>query len=410
MLMLLCMSPWARWLLHRAEGTALIPANSIVLLALTTLGLSIGLLSLVMLWMGLLGIRIDWRIAAVVCVGIGASGFLARDKPYLLRDQALIAVPPRPLQEIANVARIIIAVIVVLVLFNAVYWPFHRDDAVVIYASYGKTIASTGRLPVGQSYETYPMLVPLSYAFTHQAAGWVDEHLAALIPALLSVGVIGAAYLLGSELFSRSTGLIAALLIAITPTFTQWASAGYVDLPCGFFYGMSVMFLARHDRTRSWPDALLAGAMAGLAAWTKNSGLLIVGSIAVWVLYRWWMARYSTDPRALNIRSVLLIAGAFLVVAGPWYARNLSMAGLLVPPTGWTSQAERTLPNLIPYITDAQYYVVGWLFTAGWDPAISGNLRCCGRRPPLALLSPFFAAFLLVVWAPFFVVATVFAV
>ncbi len=243
LLMLVCMYPWARWLLHRAERTALIPANNIVLLALTTLGLSIGLLSLVMLWMGLLGIRIDWRIAAVVCVGIGASGFLARDKPYLLRDQALIAVPPRPLQEIANVARIIIAVIVVLVLFNAVYWPFHKDDAVVIYASYGKTIASTGRLPVGQSYETYPMLVPLSYAFTHQAAGWVDEHLAALIPALLSVGVIGAAYLLGSELFSRSTGLIAALLIAITPTFTQWASAGYVDLPCGFFYGMSVMFL-----------------------------------------------------------------------------------------------------------------------------------------------------------------------
>src|SRR5262249_30979599 len=154
------------------------------------------------------------------------------------------------------------------------------------------------RLPQGQLYETYPMLVPLSYAFTHQAAGWIDEYLAELIPALLSVGVIGAAYLLGRELFNRSTGLIAALLIAMTPTFAQWASAGYVDLPCGFFYGMSAVFLARHDRTRSWPDALLAGVMAGLAAWTKNSGLLIVLSIGGWIVYRGWMARYSAAPRA----------------------------------------------------------------------------------------------------------------
>src|SRR5689334_8958543 len=178
LLMLTCMYPWARWLLHRAERTALIPADNTILLALTTLGLSVGLLSLIMLWIGLLGIRIDWRIAAVVCIAIGAIGFLLRDKPYLLRDEPLVAVPPQPLQELKCWATIIIIAVIALVLFNAVYCPFHRDDAIVIYASYGKSISLTGNLPVGNLYETYPMLVPLSYAFTHQAAGWIDEHLA----------------------------------------------------------------------------------------------------------------------------------------------------------------------------------------------------------------------------------------
>jgi 4-amino-4-deoxy-L-arabinose transferase-like glycosyltransferase len=135
----------------------------------------------------------------------------------------------------------LIGVIVVLILFNAAYWPFGIDDAVTIYATFGKQIAQTGQLPRGSLYELYPMLVPLSYAFTHQAAGWIDEHLAALIPAILSVGLIGVAYLLGRELTNRTVGLIAAVLIALTPT-THWASSGYV-VACGFFLQAGGAFL-----------------------------------------------------------------------------------------------------------------------------------------------------------------------
>src|SRR5258706_894216 len=98
------------------------------------------------------------------------------------------------------------------------------------------------------------MLIAWAYAITHQASGWTNEYLAALIPALLSIGVIGAAYQLGRDLYDQATGRIAALLIALTPMFTHWASTGYVDLPTGFFYGLAGVYLVRLNRSEKWSD------------------------------------------------------------------------------------------------------------------------------------------------------------
>ncbi len=387
-LALVFMFPWARWLLRRAGSV-----SDPVLTGLTTLGLSVGTLSLVLLWIGLIGLHIDWRLAAGVCAVIGGVGWLLPSPPAPLSTKA--AERPRDILALAAVG--LIGVIVVLILFNAAYWPFGIDDAVTIYATFGKQIAQTGQLPRGSLYELYPMLVPISYAFTHQAAGWIDEHLAALIPAILSVGLIGVAYLLGRELYNRTVGLIAALLIALTPQFTHWASSGYVDLPAGFFYGLAAFFILQLDA--GWSNALLAGIMAGLSAWTKNSGLLIGLSIAAWVVYRAWLAR--RDPRrAITLKQVGLIAAGFVAVAGPWYVRNLSLSGALMPPTGWTWKAEPTLANLLPYIADNRYFVIGWLFTAGLAFTIWQVLRpLSGDDHPA---NP--ARFLLVFYLPFFVI------
>ncbi|MEP7284865.1 MAG: glycosyltransferase family 39 protein [Chloroflexota bacterium] len=401
LLSLIFMYPWARWLLHRAEGRAMLPTYNPLLSVLTTVGLSIGTLSLVMLWMGLLGIRLDWRLAALVCLVIGASGLFAKDKPSLLHDTPAYAAPPEPLQKLARAAWIIITVLCGLILFNAVYWPFGIDDALVIYASFGKSIATTGWLPFGKLYEAYPMLIPLDYAFVFQSSGWTNEYLAALYPALLSIGVVGVAYQLGRELINRAAGLIAALLIVLCPMFTHWASTGYVDLPAGFFYGMTVLFLARSGRTHTWADALLAGLMAGFAAWTKNSTLLIVPCIALWVVYRWWLvkvARIDRRQRLFKTQHVLLIAIGFVAVAGAWYARNLLMAGLLVPPTAWADKAARTLPNLFPYLVDSRYGVIGPLFTAGGIYIIWQCWQTRGRDPLPMLLAIFTLPFGAVWW------------
>src|SRR5258708_27404943 len=305
-LSMIFMGRWARWLLHRSEARALFPTNNPLLLLLTTIGLSIGTLSLVMMWIGLFGRPIDWRVAAIICAIIGGSGFLLRDRLLLIPDDPLLATPPKPLRNVGLAAWIVIAVICGLILFNAVYWPFGIDDAVTIYASFGKSIATTQQLPVGTLYELYPMLTPLNYAFVFQASGWTNEYAAALYPALLSVGVIGVAYLLGRELYNRAAGLIAALLLALTPMIAHWSSTGYVDLPAGFYYGMSALFLARLNRTGAWADALLAGIMAGLAAWTKNSALIIVVPIALWIAYNVW------QRKPLQIRPVVMISRAFL--------------------------------------------------------------------------------------------------
>jgi hypothetical protein len=388
-LALVFMYPWARWLINAPTRRFGIVLHSRVLIVLTTLALSVGTLSVVMLWLGLLGIRIDWRLVAIFCAAISVMGWIV-----WLRTKPAYEFPRLESLGWWNWPILIIAILCLLILFNAAYWPFGIDDAVTIYATFGKQTATTGQLPQGNLYETYPMLVPLTYAFTHQAAGWVDEHLAALIPAILSLGVVGVAYLLA--LADRLRGIIAALLIALTPMFTHWASASYVDLPAGFFYGLSAYFLLRLESTERRSDALLAGIMAGLAAWTKNSGLLIVISLAAWGVYRqrYWNFKRTPNP---FFRYIAFIVGGFVIVAAPWYIRNLNMAGVIVPPTGWTWNAQRTLANLFPYIVDNRYFPIGWIFTAGLFYAIWRF----ARKGEDALLVIFYAPFFVIWWMLF---------
>jgi Dolichyl-phosphate-mannose-protein mannosyltransferase len=414
------MYPWARWLLKRSDGGQL--AESRVLLAVTTLALSLGTLSQVMLWTGLLGLPIDWRLTTGICVVIGINGLLIKrghrsvghipplaPLPWATPARASQTMERGAMQESGRpslqsgkgfrvrlqlVFVVLIGVIAGLIVFNAVYWPFGIDDAVAIYAWFGKQIALSGQLPHGTLYELYPMLVPLSYAFTHQAAGWIDEHLAAMIPALLSVGVIAVAYLLGQYLYDQFTGVIAALLVALTPMITHWASTGYVDLPTAFFYGLAAVFLLRLERTCAWQDTLLVGIAAGLAAWTKNSGLLVALSIAAWIAYR----RLRPGTQRMDMRLIMLIAAAFLIVAGPWYTRNVIVAGTPVPATGWTDKAERTLSNLFPYIADSRYFIPGWIFTAGMMLTIFQAWRARAGSGSFAPI------FLLIFYLPFFAI------
>jgi hypothetical protein len=159
--------------------------------ALTTLALSAGGLSLILLWQGILAPNIDWRVALAVALVVGAAGWLAFrraaagevnliPRPLLQRGEGkkkplsmlkrgwgevLQRVSSEPLRYIAAA---VITFIGALILFNAAYWPFSIDDAVTIYARYGKEIWQSGQLPRGTLYETYPMMVPLLYAFTHR--------------------------------------------------------------------------------------------------------------------------------------------------------------------------------------------------------------------------------------------------
>ncbi|MBX3063842.1 MAG: glycosyltransferase family 39 protein [Anaerolineae bacterium] len=352
----------------------------------TTLALSVGLVSLLMLWQGLLGILIDWRIAAITAALISLLGWMI----WLPRRQQSANVAP-PLNRYEIGALGIIAVIAVLILFNATYWPPAIDDAITIYAAFGKQIYHTQTLPQGTLYETYPMLVPLWYAFVHQVAGQLNEYLAGLIPALLSLGCIGAAYLIGRELQDRRTGLIAALLVAITPPFAHWSSTGYVDLPAGFFYALTVLFLFRWQRDNRPQDALLGGIMAGLALWTKNNTVVLPIIILLWLVY------VSLRRKSLpSIRDLLLIFGGIAVTAGAWYAHTLIMAGVLLPPTAWTDQAQREITSLFPYLSFGQYSLAGAIFTPGLLYALWRLLRRkLADRAVIHLLIfyvPFFAA------------------
>src|SRR3712207_2359824 len=152
LLALIFMLPWARWLLRSDLRRAPLLVLS------TTIALSLGTLTLIMLLIGMLGLTIDWRLVVLICAVITVPGFFL---PHHTDQSSESDIEPRGILK--TVALIVIVMICSLIIFNAIYWPIYIDDALTIYAWHGKQIAITGKLPHGALYEAYPMMIPLAY-------------------------------------------------------------------------------------------------------------------------------------------------------------------------------------------------------------------------------------------------------
>lgn len=333
--------------------------------AAVALGLSVGALTLIMLWEALLGL--GWSVLGIMLPYLGAmaamwwvgkekvrkmdmKNHVPTENSYGLFDKLVIGV---------------CAVIAAAVVFNAVYWPFHKDDVIGIYGKYGRLMAETGTLVPFQGrddafYQAYPIEIPLVYTYTYLASGWENQYLAGLVPALMSIGCLLAVYVLGKTVYGERAGLLAALLLAITPSFARWGSSGYVDLPMAFYYTLAAVFLWRLWKSDETGDALLAGGAAGLAAWTKNAGLMGIVFVGMWLGFGYLRSKI----RLQNVLTVVAVCG---IIAAPWYIRNYVEARLIVPPTAWTEQAERTISNLLAFITEPENFAL-----TGWVVMISG--------------------------------------
>ncbi len=350
------------------------------------LAISVGTLTLIMFWESLLGLPLSLPGIALPYFALMLPGWW----------RFKLQLPRFPAAWEKRFALLVLVMISAAVLFNGAYWPFHRDDTIGIYQPAAQAIYQTAALVpltgADSLYRAYPVLVPLSYAYAYFASGWENEYLAKAIATLFSLACIPAAYVLGRTLRDERAGWLAALMLALTPFYSRWASSGYVDLPMAFFYTLATVFALRLWNSHRLLDAALAGALIGLAAWTKNAALLGVLLLGLWLIWCWLNHR-------IDWRAVALSLIACALVAAPWYIRNLIGAGFLMPATAWTDQAKPTLDNALIFITRPENFgLPGWLLIAG----IIGTLPAALRRQSGALLLllwtlPLFAAWWLLV-------------
>jgi 4-amino-4-deoxy-L-arabinose transferase-like glycosyltransferase len=236
------------------------------------------------------------------------------------------------------------------------------------------------------------MQIQLAYAFTYMASGWENAYLARLLPALLSVGALAATYLVGRALHGKLAGWIGMLLLATMPTFARWASAGYVDLPMAYFYTLAALFAWRLWQADHPTDALLAGLLIGLAAWTKNAALIGVILLAAWLV--WGMIN-----RRIRLQTALISLLTCVVIAAPWYIRNQIGAGFIMPDTAWTDQAQRSLETLFIFVTRwPNYGLSGVVILAAVVAALIHLVRRRLRSPEDALLVGWTLPFFIVWW------------
>jgi hypothetical protein len=357
-----CGYGFACWLLPPQDR------NPLILLC-TSLGLSLGLLTTTLFWIawlvpGRLNLPTSVAAAAVLAV---AGLWLGRGRlspgRFPLPD-SFFNIRRDPLQ-----AGLVLAVGLTAgaVLFNATYWPYVDWDTLAIYGPLAKSIYQTGALPDEHFYAAYPMLIPLAYAYTHWASAGLDEYAAKLVPALMALGGVGASGALARAAGNRRSAWLAAGLVALTPIYVRWASSGYTDVPAGLYFVLSALFAYRWLRVSRWQDAALTGLFAGLAMWTKNTGLALLPSLVLLLLLPHSTSVPNHHGRQVNAASqkALMIA-VVLAVAGPWYLRNLAVHQALVPPTIWLDQARPTVSSLMVWVDPTrQFGLPGWLFATG---------------------------------------------
>lgn len=132
---------------------------------------------------------------------------------------------------------------------------------------------------------------------------------------VMAVGAVGLTLWAGRILFDCSTGIIAALMLAIAPLHVQHSHFATVDVPSTLFIAAALGYSALVLRRGTVQVYALAGVMVGLAAGTKyNAGLVVLSPIAAHFLRR----SASIGPRRhMKLLALVGAALAAFVISTP---------------------------------------------------------------------------------------------
>lgn len=170
--------------------------------------------------------------------------------------------------------------------------------------------------------------------FLHDPNGNIPEgaalgiHLARLFSLLLACVSVSAVWLAACELGhligqdTRRLALLAAGLVAFNPQFLFISASVNNDNLITLLASLVIWQLLTMLRSGlSFRRSLLLALLLALASMSKLSGLLLYAPVGLAAL---WLTRRSRDWK--NLAHLVLLAGVcWLVIAGPWFARNLML-------------------------------------------------------------------------------------
>lgn len=176
---------------------------------------------------------------------------------------------------------------------------------------------------LGGVHADYPFLLPDTVVRFWSYAGRETIIAAPLAAFLFTFATIGLLVISLSFLRGRTQGLIGGLFILSTPFFISHGASQYADVPFGFYVLAAIALVNISDEFAGANRGLLAlaGLMAGLAAWTKNEGLLFLVSLVVGlIVIELWRARSIRFGRGVlafagGALPVLMIAFYFKAIA-----------------------------------------------------------------------------------------------
>jgi hypothetical protein len=296
------------WLLGVLAVSALWPgtrsraADFPVILALG-IGMGLGITSALFFAASLLSTEPLWISAGLeLAVGAGLAGWLWRRRAKQTADVSSAtgngAGTPTLFQAV--VASIFVQALVVAGVVSARAYaaePSGGWDGWAIWNMHARFIFRGGedwagllrQPPLAWTHLDYPLLVPASVARVWAWVGRDATWASGLVSALLGLATVGLLTAAAARLRPGLVALTGGLVLLGTPFFVTFASNQHADIPLGFFFLATVVCLAfGRDGPESAGLPAVAGFAAGMAAWTKNEGLLFVAVVVgVWGIHAW---------------------------------------------------------------------------------------------------------------------------
>lgn len=169
------------------------------------------------------------------------------------------------------------------------------------------------------SHPDYPLLVPATVARCWSMLGKESVIAPIFVAGLFTFGTVVLLISAVTRLRGLLHGMFAGLMLLAIPGFIVTGAAQIGDVPLSFFILATLALLCLHDGCLERPGRLLwlSGMMAGLAAWTKNEGLLFLPAIAAARL--WALVPSDGWRRGMRQAACVLGGAAPFVALTLWY-------------------------------------------------------------------------------------------
>lgn len=288
-------------------------------------GVGAGLTSLVLLFLGFLGLLYAPLLWAILIAGIVATQSEWRGLISDARARWSQQVP------FTRGERWLIMALVALVLpivFSALLPPTDADAL-----SYHLVAPSQflKRHTVFASFDNiginYPIAVDLLYVLGLAAGSDIAAQLAhTLFGLMLTAGI----YAFATRYFSRQIALLALVVWWTLSIAGLEASTPIIDLAWTGYEFLALYALLRWRDSYHGSDLLLAGAAMGFAISNKYLGA--IGLIVAVILVVWESVRLPHDRLRAFVRNTLIFSLPVIVLAGAWYLKNALWLGNPIYP------------------------------------------------------------------------------
>jgi hypothetical protein len=249
-------------------------------------GLGYGLIALVMFFLGILSIPIDfWSIISVITVITALSIW----KFYRERSTEPVIKPaaPHKIDLLSLTMLLIIVIYIVYVFWSALHIPVICWDELATIAFKGKVIFFDRSLDNFSRYPhtAYPLFVPFITDWTALNLGYWDNRLIKIVLPVFFTSFLMFIYALLKNFTTRRWSLAGCILLISSPLFVFYGTIIYRELFLLYYFCISVLLLLlwkENDKS----IILLSGLFAGMASFTKVEGGLYLIILTPLILFK----------------------------------------------------------------------------------------------------------------------------